>query len=52
MTSVDRAELAPALDEGFRPATAEKVHRLLGVLRELQARRDTADRYTSRVAPH
>jgi len=46
MTSVDRAELAPVLDEGFRPATAEKVHRLLGVLRELQVRRSTADQYT------
>lgn len=46
MTNVDQAELAPVLDEGFRPATAEKVYRLLGVLRELQARRDTADRYT------
>ena len=46
MAEVDRADLATALSEGFSPATAEKVGRLLGVLRELQARPATRDKFT------
>ena len=46
MAEVDRAYLATALSEGFPPVTAEKVWRLLGVLRELQARPATRDKLT------
>jgi predicted nucleotidyltransferase component of viral defense system len=42
----DAAELSNALSEGFDPATAEKVLRLLGVLRELQTLEETRDRLT------
>jgi predicted nucleotidyltransferase component of viral defense system len=43
---VDPADLADALAEGFPQATAEKVLRLLGVLRETQAVRSTRGRFT------
>lgn len=46
MVRVDRADLAKALSEGFPQATAEKVWRLLGVLREFQARPTTHNRFT------
>jgi hypothetical protein len=43
---VEPGELTDALSEGFDPTTAEKVHRLLGVLRELQALEETRNRLT------
>ncbi len=43
---VDPSELADALSEGFIAVAAERVHRLLGVLRELQTVEDTKDRFT------
>ncbi len=46
MVEVDRRDLAKPLSEGFPQATAEKVWRLLGVLRELQASPATRDRLT------
>lgn len=46
MVEVDPADLSKALSEGFPPATAEKVWRLLGILRELQVRPATRDRFT------
>lgn len=39
-------DLTDALDEGFPQTTAEKVHRLLGVLRELQSLNSTRGRFT------
>ncbi len=46
MVDVDPADLSAALSEGFEPATAEKVVRLLGILREVQALGSTKDRFT------
>lgn len=46
MVDVDLAGLAAARSEGFEQATAEKVIRLLGILREVQARGPTKDRFT------
>ncbi len=46
MVEVDPADLSKALSEGLPPATAEKVWRLLGILRELQARPATRGRFT------
>lgn len=46
MVEVDPADLSKPLSEGFPPATAEKVWRLLGILRELQARPATRGRFT------
>jgi predicted nucleotidyltransferase component of viral defense system len=46
LPSVDPAELADALGQGFQQATAEKVYRLLGILRELQSQRSTKDCFT------
>jgi predicted nucleotidyltransferase component of viral defense system len=43
---VEPNELSDALSEGFAPTTAEKVHRLLGVLRELQVVDETRNRLT------
>lgn len=43
---VEASDLSDSLSEGFPPATAEKVHRLLGVLRELQAVGETRNRFT------
>jgi predicted nucleotidyltransferase component of viral defense system len=43
---VEVSDLADALGEGFSRATAEKVHRLLGILREIQIVRSTAGRFT------
>ena len=43
---VEAAELADALSEGFVPTTAERVHRLFGVLRSLQTFEETRDRLT------
>ena len=41
-----RIEIGAALSEGFTQVTAEKVSRLLSVLRELQSLRLTVDRFT------
>lgn len=46
MVEVDPADISKALSEGLPPATAEKVWRLLGILRELQARPATRGRFT------
>lgn len=46
MVGIDPADLAKAASEGFDQATAEKVFRLLGILREFQARSDTRDKFT------
>lgn len=46
MVTVDPVELADALEEGFQQATAEKVQRLLGILREIQTVRSTRGRFT------
>ncbi|MHB8584821.1 MAG: nucleotidyl transferase AbiEii/AbiGii toxin family protein [Thermoplasmatota archaeon] len=46
MVAIDAAELAEAIDEGFRQVTAEKVHRLMGVLRAIEARTDTRGLFT------
>lgn len=46
MADIDTAAIAPALSEGFPPTTAEKVERLLGVLREIQARQATSGKFT------
>lgn len=46
MGEVDPADLSKALSEGFPPATAEKVLRLLQVLRELQAQPVTRGKFT------
>lgn len=46
MVNVDLAGLATARSEGFEQATAEKVARLLGILREVQALSHTKDRFT------
>jgi predicted nucleotidyltransferase component of viral defense system len=43
---VDTSEVADALSEGFEPATAEKVYRLLRALRALQEFEDTRNRFT------
>ncbi len=45
MVEVNPADLADALGEGFQPRTAEKVYRLLGVLREIQSLRSTRSRF-------
>lgn len=46
MVDVEGADLARPVSEGFPPATAEKVVRLLGLLREFQARSGTRDMFT------
>jgi predicted nucleotidyltransferase component of viral defense system len=46
LVDVDPTELSTALSQGFDQATGEKVVRLLGILRELQARGSTVDRFT------
>ncbi len=46
MVGVNRADVARAVSDGFDQATAEKVFRLLGVLRDLQATVETRDRFT------
>ncbi len=46
MGTVEPAELSEALSEGFQQGTAEKVYRLLGILRELQSQRSTRGRFT------
>jgi predicted nucleotidyltransferase component of viral defense system len=46
VVTVDPSDLADALSEGFPQATAEKVHRLLGILREIQAIRSTRGQFT------
>jgi predicted nucleotidyltransferase component of viral defense system len=46
VVTVDPVELADAVAEGFLQATAEKVHRLLGILREIQTVRSTRGRFT------
>jgi predicted nucleotidyltransferase component of viral defense system len=46
LPSVDPAELSDALSQGFQQATAEKVYRLLGILRELQSQHSTRDCFT------
>ena len=46
MVVVERADIRDALSEGFLQATAEKVHRLLGILREIQAVQLTKDQFT------
>lgn len=46
MTNVQRVELAPALSEGFAQAIAEKVIRLLGILREVQEFRGSTGMFT------
>ncbi len=43
---MDPSDLSKALSEGFAQPTAEKVVRLLGILRELQARPATRGRFT------
>lgn len=43
---VDATEFTLAVGEGFPPATAERVWRLLGVLRELQSRPGTSGKFT------
>jgi len=45
LVTVDPAELADTLGEGFPQATAEKVLRLLGILREIQSVRSTRGRF-------
>ena len=46
MVVVERADIRDALSEGFQQATAEKVHRLLGILREVQAVQATMGQFT------
>ncbi|MGP8073253.1 MAG: nucleotidyl transferase AbiEii/AbiGii toxin family protein [Thermoplasmata archaeon] len=46
MVTVDSVDLSGAVGEGFPQATAEKVHRLLGILREIQTVRSTRGRFT------
>jgi len=46
MATMDQADLADAMDEGFRQDTAEKVYRLLGILREIQLTAATRDKFT------
>ena len=46
MARVERADIRDALNEGFQQATAEKVYRLLGILREIQALQATKGRFT------
>ncbi len=46
MVDVDLADLAAARSQGFEQATAEKVVRLLGILREVQSLGSTMDRFT------
>lgn len=46
MVKVERANLREALNEGFQQATAEKVYRLLGILREIQALHATKGKFT------
>ncbi|MCA1820039.1 MAG: nucleotidyl transferase AbiEii/AbiGii toxin family protein [Halobacteriales archaeon] len=46
MVKVDREDLANALDAGFREDTAEKVFRLLGILRELESRTASKGKFT------
>lgn len=46
MVDVDLADLAAARSQGFEQATAEKVVRLLGILREVQSLGSTRDRFT------
>lgn len=46
MVEVDPADLSKPLSEGFPAATAEKVMRLLGILRELQSHPATRGKFT------
>lgn len=46
MVDVNPADLAEAVEDGFRQDTAEKVFRLLGILREIQARPEIRDNFT------
>jgi predicted nucleotidyltransferase component of viral defense system len=46
MVVVDRADIREALNEGFQQATAEKVYRLLGILREIEALQATKGQFT------
>jgi predicted nucleotidyltransferase component of viral defense system len=46
VVTVDPADLAEAVEEGFPQTTAEKVQRLIGVLREIQTVRSTRGRFT------
>jgi predicted nucleotidyltransferase component of viral defense system len=46
MVDVDSADLSAALSQGFDQSTAEKVLRLLAILREIQAIGLTKDRFT------
>lgn len=46
MVTVQQADIRDALTEGFQQVTAEKVHRLLGILREIQGLRETKGRFT------
>jgi predicted nucleotidyltransferase component of viral defense system len=46
VVEVDATGLADALGEGFPQTTAEKVQRLLGILREIQSVRSTKSRFT------
>ncbi len=45
MVAVDFADLSDAVDAGFRQDSAEKVLRLLGILRELESRKETGGRF-------
>lgn len=46
MVTVELADLADSMREGFPQGTAEKVLRLLGILREIQSVRATRGRFT------
>ena len=46
MVDISGADVAAAASEGFDPATAEKVWRLLGILREIQAGPETQNKFT------
>jgi predicted nucleotidyltransferase component of viral defense system len=43
---VEQADISEALNEGFQQATAEKVYRLIGILREIQALQETKGQFT------
>ena len=45
MVTVERADILNALNEGFQQATAEKVYRLLGILRELESIQTTKGQF-------
>ncbi len=45
MVKVDPADLSAAMDAGFREDSAEKVLRLLGILRELETRKETKGKF-------